>query len=136
MRSCLQTFGILLITSLDFGAGGGRRRLELYRWHLRDRSRRLQSRAPTTSHSRTSWWKSCRRTSLSRQGITSPRKVHCKFKAAEKAGDGWTVKSECEEMGEGAPYDLKVTAGSDGSLSISNEDVWGPDPQVFKLCQK
>jgi hypothetical protein len=73
---------------------------------------------------------------LSRQGITSPRKVHCKFKTAEKAGDGWTVKSECEEMGEGAPYDLKVTAGSDGSLSISNEDVWGPDPQVFKLCQK
>ena len=73
---------------------------------------------------------------LSREGITSPREVHCKFKGAEKAGGGWTVKSECEEMGEGAPYDLKVTAGSDGSLSISNEDVWGPDPQVFKLCQK
>jgi hypothetical protein len=73
---------------------------------------------------------------LTREGITSPREVHCKFKGAEKADGGWTVKSSCEEMGEGAPYDLKVTAGSDGSLSVSNEDVWGPDPQVFKLCQK
>jgi hypothetical protein len=73
---------------------------------------------------------------LTREGITSPREVHCKFKGAEKADGGWTVKSDCEEMGEGAPYDLKVTAGSDGSLSVSNEDVWGPDPQVFKLCQK
>jgi len=73
---------------------------------------------------------------LTREGITSPREVHCKLKGAEKADGGWTVKSDCEEMGEGAPYDLKVTAGSDGSLSVSNEDVWGPDPQVFKLCQK
>jgi len=73
---------------------------------------------------------------LTREGITSPREVHCKFKSAEKADAGWTVKSSCEEMGEGAPADLKVTTNADGSLAVSNEDVWGPDPQVFKLCQK
>ncbi len=73
---------------------------------------------------------------LTREGITSPREVHCKFKGAEKADGGWTVKSSCEEMGEGEPADLKVTANADGSLAVSNEDVWGPDPQVFKLCQK
>ena len=73
---------------------------------------------------------------LTREGITSPREVHCKFKGAEKADGGWIIKSDCEEMGEGAPYDLKVTANADGSLAISNEDVWGPEPQVFKLCQK
>jgi hypothetical protein len=73
---------------------------------------------------------------LTREGITSPREVHCKFKGVERADGGWTVKSSCEEMGEGAPADLKVTANADGSLAVSNEDVWGPDPQVFKLCQK
>ena len=54
---------------------------------------------------------------LTREGITSPREVHCKFKGAEKSGAGWTIKSDCEEMGEGESADLKVIVGADGSLS-------------------
>ena len=70
------------------------------------------------------------------QGITSPREVHCKFRSAAKSESGWTVKADCEEMGAAEPYELAVTAGADGSLAFSNEDVWGPEPQVFKPCPK
>lgn len=135
MRSYLQTFGILLITSLasvpataadDWSFIAGTYAIEA------DDCKAATDHKPFSDE----LVEVLSEDVLSRQGITSPRKVHCKFKGAEKAGGGWTVKSDCEEMGEGAPYDLKVTAGSDGSLSISNEDVWGPDPQVFKLCQK
>lgn len=73
---------------------------------------------------------------LTPAGITSPREVHCKFRSSAKSDSGWTVKADCEEMGEAAPYELTVTSGADGSLAFSNEDVWGPDPQVFKPCPK
>ncbi len=69
-------------------------------------------------------------------GITSPREVHCKFRSAAKTESGWTVKADCEEMGEVSPAELKVTAGSDGSLAVVSEDIYGPDPQVFKPCPK
>lgn len=135
MRSYLQIFGILLITSLasvsataadDWSFIAGTYAIEA------DDCKAANDHKPFSDE----LVEALSEDVLSRQGITSPRKVHCKFKGAEKAGGTWTVKSDCEEMGEGAPYDLKVTAGSDGSLSVSNEDVWGPDPQVFKLCQK
>lgn len=72
---------------------------------------------------------------LTQAGITSPREVHCKFRSSEKGGQGWTVHADCEELGEGAPYDLAVVASADGSLAVSNEDVWGPDAVVFHLCK-
>jgi len=73
---------------------------------------------------------------LTQAGITSPREVHCKFRSSAKGQKGWTVNADCEEMGEGAPYDLAVTANEDGSLAVANEDVWGPEAVVFKLCPK
>ena len=72
---------------------------------------------------------------LTREGITSPREVHCKFRSAAKTDKGWTVHADCEEMGEGSPAELAVTAGADGSLVVLNEDVYGPEPQMFKLCK-
>ncbi len=69
-------------------------------------------------------------------GITSPREVHCRFRSAAKSENGWTVKADCEELGEASPAELSVTAGSDGSLAVVGEDVYGPEPQVFKPCPK
>jgi hypothetical protein len=135
MRSYLQTFGILLIASLasvpataadDWSFVTGTYAVEA------DDCQAAADHKPFSDE----LVEALSEDVLSREGITSPRGVHCKFKGAEKVGGVWTVKADCEEMGEGAPYDLKVTAGSDGSLSVSNEDVWGPEPQVFKLCQK
>jgi hypothetical protein len=73
---------------------------------------------------------------LTREGITSPREVHCKFRSAAKTENGWTVKADCEEMGESSPAELAVTAGPDGSLAVLNEDVYGPEPQKFQLCRE
>lgn len=73
---------------------------------------------------------------LTREGITSPRETHCKFRSAAKSASGWTVKADCEEMGAAEPYELTVTSGADGSLAFSNEDMWGPEPQVFQPCPK
>lgn len=73
---------------------------------------------------------------LTREGITSPREVHCKFRSSAAAAKGWTVKADCEEMGEASPYDLAVTANADGSLAVLSEDVYGPEPQMFLLCPK
>ncbi len=70
------------------------------------------------------------------QGITSPREVHCKFRSAAKSESGWTVKADCEELGEASPAELTVTAGSDGSLAVLSEDIYGPEPQVFQPCPK
>ena len=73
---------------------------------------------------------------MTREGITSPREVHCKFRSAEKSDTGWKVKADCEEMGEASPADLAVTTSSDGSISVLSEDVYGPSPLKFTLCQK
>ena len=135
MRSYLQTFGILLLTSLasmpataadDWSFIAGTYALEA------EDCKAAADHKPFSDE----LVEALSQDVLTREGITSPREVHCKFKGAEKSDGGWTVKSDCEEMGEGEPADLKVTAGSDGSLAVSNEDVWGPDPQVFKLCKK
>jgi hypothetical protein len=69
------------------------------------------------------------------QGITSPREVHA-FRSAAKSESGWTVKADCEELGEASPAELTVTAGSDGSLAVLSEDIYGPEPQVFQPCPK
>jgi hypothetical protein len=73
---------------------------------------------------------------LTREGITSPREVHCKFRSAEKSGSGWKVQADCEEMGEASPAELAATTGSDGSVSIVSEDIYGPDALKFMLCRK
>lgn len=72
---------------------------------------------------------------LTPEGITSPREVHCKFRSSASADNGWTVKADCEEMGEASPAELTVTANADGSLAVVGEDVYGPDPLTFKRCQ-
>jgi hypothetical protein len=72
---------------------------------------------------------------LTPEGITSPREVHCKFRSSAAAGTGWMVKADCEEMGEASPAELAVTAEADGSLAIVSEDVYGPEPLVFKQCK-
>jgi hypothetical protein len=73
---------------------------------------------------------------LAREGITSPREVHCKFRSSAKTEKGWSVKADCEEMGEAAPYDLAVTANADGSVAVLSEDVYGPEALIFLPCQK
>jgi hypothetical protein len=73
---------------------------------------------------------------LTREGITSPREVHCKFRSSEKSDTGWKVQADCEEMGEASPAELAVTTGSDGSVSILSEDIYGPDALKFTLCKK
>jgi hypothetical protein len=72
---------------------------------------------------------------LTPEGITSPREVHCKFRSASEAGKGWTVKADCEEMGAAEAYELAVTPAADGALAVVSEDVYGPEPLVFKQCK-
>jgi hypothetical protein len=73
---------------------------------------------------------------LTREGITSPREVHCRFRSASTGETGWSVQADCEELGVAEPYELAVTANADGSLAVLNEDVWGPEPMLFQLCPK
>ena len=73
---------------------------------------------------------------MTREGITSPREVHCKFRSAEKSDTGWKVKSDCEEMGESGAAELAVTTAPDGTVSVLSEDIYGPDPLKFTLCKK
>jgi hypothetical protein len=72
---------------------------------------------------------------LTQGGITSPREVHCKFRSSVVGDKGFVVQSDCEEMGEGSPAELIVTANPDGSLAVLSEDVYGPEPVVFQLCK-
>lgn len=72
---------------------------------------------------------------LTREGITSPRETHCKFRSSAKGDSSWTVKADCEEMGAAESYDLAVETKDDGSISVLSEDVFGPDPLVFKPCK-
>jgi hypothetical protein len=73
---------------------------------------------------------------LTREGITSPREVHCKFRSSAKTDKGWTVKADCEELGAASPYDLAVAANADGSVAVLSEDVYGPEALIFLPCQK
>src|SRR4029079_1188249 len=72
---------------------------------------------------------------LTPEGITSPREVHCKFRSSSAADKGWTVKADCEEMGAAEAYELAVTSAADGALAVVSEDVYGPEPLVFKQCK-
>lgn len=72
---------------------------------------------------------------LTKEGITSARETHCKFRGSSKSGDGkWTVKADCEEMGEAEPYELAVEASGDGAVAILSEDMFGPEPLKFQKC--
>lgn len=73
---------------------------------------------------------------MGRDGITSPREVHCKFRSSEKSDTGWKVHADCEEMGEEGPADLDVTTSSDGTVSVLSDDIYGPEALKFTLCQK
>ena len=73
---------------------------------------------------------------LTQEGITSPREVHCRFRSSAAGEKGWTVKADCEEMGEASPAELVVTGNSDGSLAVLSEDVYGPEAITFQLCPK
>jgi hypothetical protein len=72
---------------------------------------------------------------LTPEGITSPREVHCRFRSSAAARTGWTVKADCEELGVAEPNELAVTANADGSLAVVSEDVYGPDPLIFRQCR-
>ncbi len=74
---------------------------------------------------------------LTREGITSQRETHCKFRssARDAGGKAWTVKAACEELGSVTQEVIKVAANADGSLLVTSEDVYGP-PLTFKLCPK
>lgn len=71
---------------------------------------------------------------LTKEGITSPRETHCKFKKSSGGSGKWTVKSSCEEMGNASDYDVEVAAGDGGALVVTSEDVFGP-PLTFVLCK-
>jgi hypothetical protein len=75
---------------------------------------------------------------LTREGITSPRETHCKFRSSAKVtGDkpGWAVKAACEEMGDVSQETIAVASGPGGALVVTSEDVFGP-PLTFQLCPK
>ena len=76
---------------------------------------------------------------LTREGITSPRETHCRFRTSTRSeGTQWTVKAACEEMGQ-VSSDLEkvtITKTSDGALGVVAEDTFGPDALIFKLCPK
>lgn len=77
---------------------------------------------------------------LTREGITSMRETHCRFRSSKResgATPGWTLKAQCEEMG--APSKtldvISVTVRPDGALVVKSEDVFGPEPLIFVRCQ-
>jgi hypothetical protein len=76
---------------------------------------------------------------LTREGITSPRETHCRFRNStrEASGTKWTVKAKCEELGEASPdlENVVVTKNADGSLDVVAEETFGPDALKFKLCR-
>ena len=75
---------------------------------------------------------------LTREGITSPRETHCRFRSSAKdtgAKAAWKVKAACEELGSVSQEEIAVTANADGSLVVKSEDVFGP-PLTFLLCPK
>ena len=75
---------------------------------------------------------------LTREGITSHRETHCRFRSSSKvAGEkpGWAVKAACEELGKVSQETIAVASGPDGSLVVTSDDVFGP-PLTFVLCPK
>ncbi|MGH6768715.1 MAG: hypothetical protein ACRECO_06795 [Xanthobacteraceae bacterium] len=75
---------------------------------------------------------------LTREGITSPRETHCRFRSATRAGSAkWTVKAACEELGVASAdlEDVAVTRNPDGSLDVVAQDTFGPEALKFRLCR-
>ena len=77
---------------------------------------------------------------LTREGITSPRETHCKFRSSTRAAGSmkWTVKAACEELGQVSPdlENVGITKNPDGSLDVVAEDTFCPNPMAFKLCPR
>ena len=74
---------------------------------------------------------------LTREGITSPRETHCKFRGSQRetgGKTGWTVKAACEELGNVTQENIAITANADGSLVVTSEEVFGP-PLTFLQCK-
>ena len=76
---------------------------------------------------------------LTREGITSQRETHCRFRSStrETGGTKWIVKSTCEEMGSALPdlESIKITKNPDGSLIVVAENIFD-GPLQLKLCRK
>jgi hypothetical protein len=75
---------------------------------------------------------------LTREGITSLRETHCRFRSSTKVtGEkpGWAVKAACEELGNVSQETIAVASGPDGALVVTSDDVFGP-PLTFLLCPK
>ena len=75
---------------------------------------------------------------MTREGITSQRETHCRFRSsvASEPGKKWTVKAICEELGTPSPdpETIKISKNPDSTLSAIAEETFGPDALVFKLC--
>ena len=74
---------------------------------------------------------------LTREGITSPRETHCRFRTSQRetgGKTGWMVKAACEELGNVSQENVAIVANADGSLVVTSEDVFGP-PLTFQLCK-
>jgi len=85
------------------------------------------------------WTKAIGAEVLTREGITSPRETHCRFKSSAKGADGkWKVRAQCEEMGAPSPdlEDVIVSKIDDSSIEVLAEDTFGPEPLAFKPCPR
>ena len=136
MRSYLQTFGILLIASLasvpataadDWSFVAGTYAIEA------DDCKAAADHKPFSDELVEALSAGCPLARGDHQPARGALQVQRRREGGRRSGPSRPI---ARRWGKARLYDLKVTAGSDGSLSVSNEDVWGPDPQVFKLCQK
>ncbi len=75
---------------------------------------------------------------LTREGITSQRETHCKFRSSQRetgGKTGWIVKAACEELGSVSQENIAIAKNADGALVVTSEEVFGP-PLTFLLCPK
>ena len=75
---------------------------------------------------------------MTREGITSQRETHCKFRSSQRqtgGKTGWVVKAACEEMGSVSQENIAIEKNADGALIVTSEEVFGP-ALTFLLCPK
>ena len=75
---------------------------------------------------------------MTREGITSQRETHCKFRSSQRqtgGKTGWIVKAACEELGSVSQENIAIEKNPDGALVVTSEDVFGP-ALTFLLCPK
>ena len=138
MRNCLQSFALLLVAAVamtspahpqsDWSFVAGKYAVALKDCKLLAKGRPFSRSLAKDLDSEV----------LTREGITSQRETHCRFRSSKKEAGGkaaWTVKAGCEELGKVSQEELAVTANADGSLVVKSEDVFGP-PLTFLPCPK